>query len=66
MKVDCPTCGYELETTNGLQCPRCGNSIGCSTLSCADCDACASPLTRVKKSIADRVSLGGTPAPSEE
>ncbi|MFB6093483.1 MAG: hypothetical protein ABEJ77_00890 [Halanaeroarchaeum sp.] len=58
MKIDCPTCGYGFETTTGLQCPRCGESISCSTVGCEECQACSNPLSRLTTRIADRVSLG--------
>jgi hypothetical protein len=39
--VKCPTCDYEFDPSNGLACPRCGEQLECSAVSCADCDACA-------------------------
>ncbi|MFW6265899.1 MAG: hypothetical protein ACOC2A_03885 [Halanaeroarchaeum sp.] len=56
MKVDCPTCGYEFETTAGLGCPRCGEQISCSSVGCEECDACSSTLSRLGASIVSRVS----------
>ncbi|MFW5924107.1 MAG: hypothetical protein ACOCSN_02100 [Halanaeroarchaeum sp.] len=57
MKVDCPTCDYEFETTAGLQCPRCGNAISCSTVGCSECQACSNPLSKLGTRLVSRVSL---------
>jgi hypothetical protein len=47
MKVDCPTCDYEFETSTGLGCPRCGDQISCSSVGCSECDACSTSLSKV-------------------
>jgi len=39
--VNCPTCEYEFDPAAGLTCPRCGERLDCSAVSCADCNACA-------------------------
>lgn len=57
MMVDCPTCEYEFETATGLECPRCGESIGCSTIDCTECDACSSPLSRLGTKLTSRISF---------
>jgi len=56
MNVDCPTCGYAFETTSGLQCPRCGESISCSSVGCEECQACSNPLSKLGKQLASHVS----------
>jgi hypothetical protein len=32
---------YEFDPAAGLICPRCGERLDCSAVSCADCNACA-------------------------
>lgn len=66
MRIDCPTCGYEYETTAGLQCPRCGDSLSCDSVGCSECQACSNPLTRLGKTLASRVSVGRTDEGSPE
>ena len=56
MNVDCPTCGYTFETATGLQCPRCGDAISCSSVGCSECDACSSPLSMIGTRIASKVN----------
>jgi hypothetical protein len=58
MKVDCPTCDYEFETSTGLGCPRCGDQISCSSVGCSECDACSTSLSKVGTRIRSRISLG--------
>lgn len=38
--VSCSTCGYGFDPGDGLDCPRCGSSFDCTSLSCDDCGAC--------------------------
>ncbi|MFC7045157.1 hypothetical protein ACFQH6_06770 [Halobacteriaceae archaeon GCM10025711] len=50
----CPTCDYEFDETNGLQCPRCGEALSCGAVSCGDCNACSGGLfQRLKRSVTD-------------
>lgn len=46
--MKCPTCSYEFDAAKGLECPRCGDSFSCSSLSCGDCGACPSMVASVK------------------
>jgi hypothetical protein len=39
--MKCRTCGYEFDPTRGLECPRCGTQLDCSSLDCSECDACS-------------------------
>lgn len=38
--MKCPTCEYEFDAATGAECPRCGDSFSCASLSCGDCGAC--------------------------
>jgi predicted amidophosphoribosyltransferase len=57
--VICPTCEYEFDPVGGLQCPRCGERISCSGAVCARCDGCASPVERLRRTVADRLHRDG-------
>jgi predicted amidophosphoribosyltransferase len=61
--VICPACAYEFEPTGGFACPRCGETLSCSKLSCGECNACAGVFERLRHSVVDRFSgddTGGT------
>jgi len=55
VKTDCPTCGFELETANGLQCPRCGDALSCSDFGCSECQGCTGSFRRAGKTLASRL-----------
>lgn len=57
MMVDCPTCDYEFETATGLECPRCGDAISCSSIGCEECEACSNPLSQLGTKVVSRISL---------
>ena len=47
----CPTCAYEFDPSNGLECPRCGDTFDCSQLSCGECGACPSMVGGIRSMI---------------
>jgi hypothetical protein len=55
--MNCRTCGYEFDPTQGLECPRCGEQLDCSSLDCSECDACSGVFggltKRFKRASAD-------------
>jgi len=53
--VICPTCGYEFDPAGGLACPRCGTSLSCSSVSCAECGACSGLLDRLRHTVTERL-----------
>ena len=57
--MNCPRCEYEFDPANGLSCPRCGASVSCSDVSCAECGACSRPFDRLWHTIAERLPGGG-------
>ena len=50
--MKCPTCSYEFEPEGGLECPRCGDTFSCASLSCGDCGACPSVVASVRTVVA--------------
>lgn len=46
--MNCPTCSYEFDAAKGFECPRCGDSFSCASLSCGDCGACPSMVSSVR------------------
>ncbi|MFB6114180.1 MAG: hypothetical protein ABEJ58_08800 [Halodesulfurarchaeum sp.] len=50
--MNCPTCGYEFDPEHGLECPRCGETFSCASLSCGECGACPSFVQGVRTAIA--------------
>ncbi|CCQ33707.1 hypothetical protein HLRTI_001200 [Halorhabdus tiamatea SARL4B] len=57
--MKCPTCEFEFEPTGGLQCPRCGSSVSCSTTTCAECDACSGIVEQLRRKGVDRLRADG-------
>jgi predicted amidophosphoribosyltransferase len=51
----CPTCGYEFDPAGGLACPRCGTSLSCSDVSCAECGACSGLFDRLRHTVAEQL-----------
>jgi hypothetical protein len=62
--MKCPTCEYEFDPAHGLECPRCGDSFSCASLSCGECGACPSLVGDVKTAIAKMREHSSEPAPS--
>lgn len=64
--MKCPTCDYEFDPANGLECPRCGDSFSCAALSCGDCGACPTMVGSLRSMYA-RLTNGDEdpPAPTE-
>jgi predicted amidophosphoribosyltransferase len=52
--VICPACEYEFDPAGGVACPRCGETLSCSGVSCAECDACSGLVDRLRTTVADR------------
>ncbi|QGN07724.1 hypothetical protein Hrd1104_10715 [Halorhabdus sp. CBA1104] len=58
--MQCPTCEYEFDPAAvGMQCPRCGASVSCSTATCAECDACSGLLEQLRQKGKDRLQADG-------
>ncbi|WP_181685237.1 hypothetical protein [Halorhabdus salina] len=58
--MECPTCDYEFDpAAAGMQCPRCGASMSCSTATCAECDACEGLLEQLRRTASDRLRADG-------
>lgn len=49
--MNCPTCGLGFDPTQGLQCPRCGEQLDCTSVSCGDCDACSGVFGAVRRRL---------------
>jgi predicted amidophosphoribosyltransferase len=54
--VICPTCGYEFDPAGGPTCPRCGTSLSCSDVSCAECGACSGLFDRLQHALGERLN----------
>ena len=46
--MNCPTCGYDVDPTLGMECPRCGESFTCDAVSCGECGGCTGTLGGLK------------------
>lgn len=57
--MNCPTCGLDFEPTEDLQCPRCGASLSCSTVTCGDCGACEGVFEQLRRTATDRLRADG-------
>jgi hypothetical protein len=51
----CPECGYEVDPNSGLQCPRCGSTLNCSSLSCSECNACSGVFEQLRRISVDSI-----------
>ncbi|WP_135821969.1 hypothetical protein [Halostella litorea] len=40
--LPCPQCGYDIDPTRRIQCPRCGERVDCSSVDCGECGSCPS------------------------
>jgi hypothetical protein len=49
--MKCPTCDFVFDAANGLECPRCGDTFDCSSLSCGECGACPSLSASVERAV---------------
>ena len=62
----CPACAYEFDPAEGLECPRCGETVSCSAVSCAECEACSGVLGRLRNTVTDRLSSADTDAATDD
>lgn len=54
--MNCPTCGYRFESVERLECPRCGERVACSEVSCRRCSSCSSPIERLRRVVRDHLA----------
>jgi len=59
--VICPACEYEFDPAGGMECPRCGEALSCSGVSCAECDACSGLFDRLRTSVTDQFGRADSP-----
>lgn len=57
-RIACPACEYEFDPAGGLKCPRCGATLSCSGVSCAQCNACTGAFDRLRRTLTDRLRDG--------
>lgn len=62
----CPTCGYEFNPTSGFECPRCGEQLSCSVVSCAQCGACSGFLRRLPQMITEQLYQSDTETTADD
>ncbi|MFB6105119.1 MAG: hypothetical protein ABEJ57_08610 [Halobacteriaceae archaeon] len=46
--MNCPTCGYDVDPSTGLRCPRCQDTLDCGAIDCGECGACSGLLTDLR------------------
>ncbi|MFB6153517.1 MAG: hypothetical protein ABEJ27_04620 [Halodesulfurarchaeum sp.] len=63
--MKCPTCEYDFDPRDGLECPRCGETASCASLSCDECAACPSIVRGIRTTLA-RVREEGDDDPATE
>lgn len=74
--MNCPTCGYDVDPTTGLTCPRCTTTLDCGSLDCGECGACPSVggvralvserLARRREDRADEAAACSVGVPSDD
>lgn len=58
----CPACEYEFDPAGDLACPRCGEALSCSGVSCAECDACSGLFDRLRTTVVDQFGRADSPS----